>query len=74
MSYKVLKKRHQYGKSSEELLSPVVDKKIRIDGKTFRELSEETGIAIETLRHRYKKGDRGEKLLRQLEKNKVRNR
>ena len=74
LSYKFLKKRHQYGKSGEELLSPVVDKKIRIDGKTFRELSEETGIAIETLRHRYKKGDRGEKLLRPLEKNKVRNR
>lgn len=63
-----LYQRYKSGYRGKKLFLRKVRQPILIEGKTLRQLSEETGIYTETLRARYMNGDRGDVLVRPLEK------
>lgn len=63
-----LYQRYKVGYRGETLFLKKVRQPLMVDGKTLRQLSDETGIYIETLRMRYYNGDRGEALVRPLER------
>jgi hypothetical protein len=63
-----LYQRYRCGYRGEKLFLKKVRQPLVVDGKTLRQLSDETGIYIETLRMRYYNGDRGKALTRPLEK------
>lgn len=63
-----LYRRYKSGYRGEKLFLQKVRQPLLVEGKTLKQLSEETGIYTETLRARYANGDRGAALIRPLEK------
>lgn len=68
IKWDTLYKRYKSGYRGQMLFLEEVRKPLLVDGKTLRQISDETGIYTETLRARYAKGDRGKALVRPPEK------